>query len=172
MEEVNDQQRLLIEDLQAQVSGLREAVEAVGEPAKIRGGEDKPLASSRPTVLWVDDHPKNNSYLVQQLLDSGIQVDLAQTTEDGLRRFKRGHYGLVLSDMGRRENDHYNRQAGLDLLGKLREIDREVPFFIYCSRRKAAEFESDARQLGATAITSSATELSGLLRAQLPWFGP
>lgn len=68
MEEINEQQRALIADLQAQVAALRS--EALPE-ADVEKQKAKAIAeasvSARPAVLWVDDNPKNNSYIVQTL---------------------------------------------------------------------------------------------------------
>jgi CheY-like chemotaxis protein len=165
MEEANQQQRTLIADLQAQVLELRNRIEGVTQPA-LAEPEARLVAPPSPSglILWVDDQPKNNSYFVQELSDKGVKVDLALSTSEGLRLFAKGAYGVVISDMGRTEDGSYKATAGLELLRKVREQNRTVPFIIFCSSRGAREHKESAISLGATAITSSPTELFGLFQ--------
>jgi CheY-like chemotaxis protein len=165
MEEVSEQQRSLIVDLQAQVVELRKKVEGQLTPAI--GTATAPSAPTQfASILWVDDQPKNNSYFIQQLADLGVSVDLALSTTEGLRKFRRGAYMAVISDMGRREDNGYNPTAGLDLLKAIRSTDIQVPFVIFCSARGVREHGAEAATLGATAVTSSPTELFGVLRLE------
>lgn len=164
MEEVNEQQRSIISDLQSEVSALRESMKTqlpeapARQPEVVRSNAEKERA-----VLWVDDNPKNNSFLAQQLLDAGVSVDLALSTADGAARLSRRRYAVVISDMGRTESGAYNPKAGLDFLRAVRAKDSVIPFLIYCSRKKAMEFGEEARELGATHVTSSPTQLAGIL---------
>ena len=100
---------------------------------------------------------------MEQLTNLGIKVDLALTTSEGLSLFGRRKYSYVISDMGRQEDDAENSDAGLDLLKAIRERDAQIPFIIFCSSRGVREHGAEARKLGVTGITSSPTELSGLL---------
>lgn len=163
MEEVNQQQRNLIADLQTQVNELHKKVEGSEISSRLTTAPVRKLAERRRSILWVDDQPKNNSVFVQQLSDRGITVDLAFSTADGLAKFSRGQYGLVISDMGRRENGTYNADAGLDLLRSIREKNNDIPFIVFCSSRGVREYRGEAIAQGATAITSSTTELYGIL---------
>jgi CheY-like chemotaxis protein len=163
MGEVNEQQRNLIADLQAQFVDLRKLVE--GSAGKLAA---QPVVASFATptssaVLWIDDHPKNNSYFVEQLTASGIKVDLAVTTSEGLARFSSGKYQVIVSDMGRREDGQEVPDAGVALVKAIRTRDAQVPIIVYCSINAARQFGDKAKQLGATAVTSSPTELAGLL---------
>lgn len=168
MEEVNEQQRSIISDLQSEVSALRESIKMqlpaapAPEPEIIRPNGEKERA-----VLWVDDNPKNNSFIAQQLLDSGVSVDLALSTADGVARLSRRRYAVVISDMGRTESGAYNPQAGLDFLRTTRAKDSDIPFLIFCSRKKAMEFGEKARELGATLVTSSPTQLTGIIQKSI-----
>jgi CheY-like chemotaxis protein len=118
-------------------------------------------------ILWVDDQPKNNSYFVQQLADRGVTVDLALSTSEGVKQFERTQYGLVVSDMGRVENGSFRPTAGLELLQRVRAQSHDMPFIVFCSSRAAHEHAAEARALGVTAITSSPTELMGILEKEL-----
>src|SRR5256885_10004123 len=68
MEDVNEQQRSLITDLQGQFVELRKRVDEIVGPSKPT--LDEPGASPSPSpasILWVDDNPKNNSYVIDTL---------------------------------------------------------------------------------------------------------
>ncbi|MBI3776428.1 MAG: response regulator [Gammaproteobacteria bacterium] len=166
MEEASAQQRNFIADLQTQVIEIRSAIERGVQPANIvldvTRVRTPPVAGA---VLWVDDQPKNNSYFVQQLSDKGISVDLALTTSEGLRLFdKKSSYGVVISDMGRIENGTYKSTAGLELLREIRGRNKPIPFIIFSSSQGVRQHKDTAITLGATAITSSPTEMFGILQ--------
>jgi CheY-like chemotaxis protein len=164
MDEASEQQRSLIADLQTQLVEVRKRLETVVPEALPVANVAPALPAPPPaSVLWVDDFPKNNSYFVEQLTNLGIKVDLALTTSEGLSLFGRRKYSYVISDMGRQEDDAENSDAGLDLLKAIRERDAQIPFIIFCSSRGVREHGAEARKLGVTGITSSPTELSGLL---------
>jgi CheY-like chemotaxis protein len=78
-------------------------------------------------VLWVDDNPNNNLYERQALEALGIRIDLANDTQEALRKLGRKEYELVISDMARPSS----KQAGCDLLKKVRERKNSVPFIVY-----------------------------------------
>jgi CheY-like chemotaxis protein len=168
MDEVNKQQRTLIADLQAQVVKLTNIIESTVEVTQehVRA-EVSTFVPTRRAVLWVDDNPKNNSYFVQQLTDLRVEVDLALSTSDGLRRLEQQEYNLVISDMAREEAGAYHPSAGLDLVKAVRSTKKDVPMIIYCSARRAMEYGKQARELGVIAVTSSPTELSGIIRREL-----
>jgi CheY-like chemotaxis protein len=166
MEEVSEQQRGIITDLQSQILELRQIVEKpIPGAAKLIERTSQTRAAPSKSVLWVDDNPRNNSFLVQQLLDAGITVDLAVSTTEALSRLSQRTYSIVVSDMGRSEAGSYIAQAGIDLLRRVREQDSKIPFFIYCSHKKALEYGEAAEKYGATAVTSSPTQLAGMLKA-------
>jgi len=164
MEEASEQQRTMISDLQKQIVEIRKLVEQRG-PTEATKARDFAALDGRPirSILWVDDNPRNNSYFVQQLTDCGVSVDLALSTSDGIARFRRGRYDCVISDMGRQEGGSYNGDAGIDLLREVRRTDVKIPFVIFCSSRGVRERGQEAVAAGATGITSSPTELYGLL---------
>jgi CheY-like chemotaxis protein len=165
MGEVTEQHRTLIADLQAQVVALREAVERAGVslPSATAADEQAEPPAGR-SVLWVDDEPKNNSYFVEQLRRQGVEVDIELGNAGALRRLGRRTYTAIVSDMGRREDGRFQPTAGLSLLEEVRQIAPNTPFILFTSARMAIQHAEDARTLGAAAITSSATDLTGLLK--------
>jgi len=168
MEEANAQQSKLIADLQSQVVDIQKKI-GLGGRATVAPLESLPQKRTiqRASILWVDDQPKNNSYFVQQLSDRGLTVDLVLSTAQGLKQFDRGQYGLLISDMGRAEGGVYNPTAGLDLLKRIRAQNASIPFVIFCSSRGVQAHATEAKALGVTSITSSGTELMGVLQREL-----
>ncbi|MBP1732413.1 MAG: two-component response regulator [Deltaproteobacteria bacterium] len=168
MEEASEQQRKLIADLQTQVLEIRKSLEGTVQPAEVppeAAQTSKPPVSR--SVLWVDDQPKNNSYFVQQLSDKGVSVDLALSGSEGLRLFDNKTYGVVISDMGRTEDGTYKPTAGLELLQRIRERNKTIPFIIFSSSRGVRQHRDTAANLGATAMTSSPTEMFGILESAI-----
>jgi len=152
MEEASELQRKIVSDLQTAVAGLEKRIGEAHADSKPAG---RSTSTKGKRFLWVDDHPKNNSYLVAWLEERGASVNTALSTEKGVEKFRANHYDVVLSDMGRGEG----ADAGVDLVGRIRAIDQKTPVFIFCSSRAAAEFGEEARRAGANLVTSSSTEL-------------
>jgi CheY-like chemotaxis protein len=110
-------------------------------------------------LLWVDDNPRNNSLLAATLEERGLRVDIALSTDEGLAKFRRQPYDLVLSDMGRPEGE----KAGIDLTRKIKSLSPGTPVFIYCGSWAARNWREEALQAGATEITASASSLFAAL---------
>jgi CheY-like chemotaxis protein len=117
-------------------------------------------------ILWVDDNPKNISALMQFLEDRDVKVAQVTSTGEALRLLKSRHYDCVISDMRREEGVQLNEAAGLVLLKKVRKSDPDLPFIFFTGDGSIAKHGEDALRFGANEITSSATELLGLLNAQ------
>lgn len=79
------------------------------------------------TILWVDDTPRNNSYLVKILRHRGMMIDLAISTHEALERLRTKSYDIVISDMSRPEG----MTAGLDLLTRVRATYPALTRFIF-----------------------------------------
>jgi CheY-like chemotaxis protein len=162
-EEANQAQQSLIADLQKQVSDIQATLGA-SAPVKTPQLLALQAATTRISrILWVDDNPKNNSYFVEQLTRAGITVDQAMSTADAASLFCSRTYDLIISDMGRKEGNTYNPTAGLDLLKLVKPKEPTVPFIVFCSPRATVAYGAEAKELGATAVTSSPTQLVGLL---------
>lgn len=167
MEEASAQQRNLIADLQGQLVELRKQLESAAGVADTNTRMSAALPSRQPSaVLWVDDHPKNNSYFVEQLTKGGVAVELALSTNEALEKLSRRRYNVLISDMGREEDGKDNPTAGLDLLTRVRERYPNLPVVFFCSAYAVRKYSSDALRLGATGISSSATDLFGLLHLE------
>jgi CheY-like chemotaxis protein len=78
-------------------------------------------------VLWVDDHPSNNFYERLALAQMGVSVNVATSTDEGLRSATLLRPDVIVSDMARDdEND-----AGLKLLSAVRLQGIKVPLIYY-----------------------------------------
>lgn len=148
------------------VSALRQASKGSGEiesDKDLRIAADSAIASSRRDapvrrILWVDDYPENNKSIVGALRGLGIVVDLALSTTEAMARFDQQTYGLIISDLGRREDGHENEMAGRDLVTALRSRGDLIPIFIYAGARGMLH-ESDLREAGANLVTNRPTVL-------------
>ncbi len=167
MEEANEQQRILISDLQAQVLEIQRKIKNTTQSEETQILTKVNIVENRAIILWVDDQPKNNSYCMQQLSEKGFYIDLALSTSEALRRFDQEKYSIIISDMGRKEEGSYRHTAGLELLKNIRKQSFDIPFIIFCSTRKLKEYSSEANAMGVTAVTSSPTKLLGLLQDEL-----
>ncbi|WP_158846258.1 response regulator [Saccharothrix deserti] len=149
-----------IADLQKQLGELREQLGAPDETVVVTTEQQvTPFA-----VLWVDDHPENNVLEIAQLRASGVRVDLARSTQEGLTQFERGRYRAVVTDMGRYENGAEVPDAGLQLVDAVRVLDPAVPVAVYSAGRTARTMTDDATSAGANLVTDSPWELSEFFR--------
>ncbi|NEC50833.1 response regulator [Actinospica acidiphila] len=78
-------------------------------------------------ILWVDDHPEGNSALVELFRKAGMEVDLALSTEEATRLFRRRSYDVLISDMTR-DGD---QRAGVELLRNLEQYHVDTPALVY-----------------------------------------
>jgi CheY-like chemotaxis protein len=168
MDEANQQQQTLIADLQTQLLALRAKVEGFQVSPKVALADTPTAVPQASTILWVDDNPKNNSYFIELLQKRGYRVDLAVSTAEGLKRASENSYRVILSDMGRSEDDKFNEDAGVDLLEALQKRDSKVPYVIFCSTEGAKYYRTRVKTLGARAITASPMELRAVLDELAP----
>ncbi len=185
MDEFSKQQGDMIKDLQNRVNELQSRIEAEEEREEEKAESEKPTKSApKPQspppsseteiedleiddtisdILWVDDHPKNNAFLIDSLNSRGIAVTTATTTQEAVDRFMHGSFDCIVSDTCRQEGGHlHNCQAGFELAAQIRELDKSIPVYIYTDKINA-RMKRKARTVGATAITSSPSELIKLL---------
>jgi CheY-like chemotaxis protein len=172
MDEASAQQRVIVSDLQNKLAEMEKRLGAAppdyGTAAAAAAVSANAAAAPRPIdttvprirrILWVDDNPKNNSFLVAALEDRGAQVDVALSTDAGVAKFKRQPYDIVLSDMGRPEGE----RAGIDLAQRIKQLSPSTPMFIFCSAWAARHLREDALNAGVTEITASGTTLLSAL---------
>jgi len=152
IEEASEIQRQTVSDIQSKLAELEKRLATSTPGAFVL--ESTPSRISK-RILWVDDLPKNNSFLVASLEERGAKVDVAVSTQDGIEKFKAIPYDIVVSDMGRPESD----KAGIDLAKRIHKLNPHVPFFIFCGGWAARNLREEALAAGITEITSSGTTL-------------
>lgn len=171
MEEISEQQRNLISDLQQQVVGLQSQLQGLSSGGRgpalgegVRAVEEGVEGINR--ILWVDDEPKRNAMLIQSFQEQGIDVITALSTEEALRKLSRGSRGFdrVITDMGRFESGKFNPFAGIELTRRIRPAYPDIPIILFASAQGAREKREQALAAGVTEVTSSATGLLKLLR--------
>jgi CheY-like chemotaxis protein len=167
LEEVTEQQRKLLTDLQEQF--LRNPKMST-DGTHNETAEEKVIADNKPqikSILWVDDNPKNNSILIEQFTKLGIEVVISPSTNDALSKIESKKFGRIITDMGRFENSRYNNRAGLDFVNELKKRGIDTPVVIYCSPRAVATYREEALTAGAVEITSSSTILLQALQLNI-----
>jgi CheY-like chemotaxis protein len=156
MEEASEQQRAIVSDLQNKLAELEKRLNL--GPAPVEAQMATPPASGK-RILWVDDKPRNNSYLVATLEERGVRVDTALSTLEGVAQFKKMAYDIVVSDMGRPESE----KAGIDLTRKIKLVSPQTPVYIFCGTWAARTLRAEALAAGVAEITSSGSTLLSAL---------
>jgi CheY-like chemotaxis protein len=112
-------------------------------------------------LLWVDDHPENNTYPRRAMEAVGIQITLSKSTENALEQVRSHAYDVIISDMGRESPDPqapYDSRAGYTLLDKLRDQHIFTPFIIYAGSR-SPEHQAETKRHGGFGATNNSQEL-------------
>ena len=156
MEEASEQQRAIVNDLQTKIAEIEKRVGVGMIPLQ---SPINVATTMNKRILWVDDRPKNNSFLVAALEERGVRVDIALSTDEAIATIKKTPYDIVLSDMSRPEDD----KAGIDLTRKLKELGIDTPVYIFCGSWAARHLRSEALATGVAEITSSGTTLLSVL---------
>ena len=119
------------------------------------------------TVLWVDDHPENNSWERRALESYGVRFVLARDTAEAEQFLQKGQpVAAIISDLGRRGDP----QAGFTLLDWVRKVGKSTPYFLYTSRA-AAHLSPIARAKGAQEMTSDPDALVGMVLKEIGTVG-
>lgn len=135
---------------------LSEAIPDNEAAAKIEGS----------AALWVDDNPRNNTFVVDALRELGVAVTLVLSTRQANDLLELNAFDVIISDMGRQEADGYHDRAGYELLSVLRSLGDMTPFFIYAGSN-LREHREEALRKGAQGSTNRPAELIGLVTSAL-----
>lgn len=115
-------------------------------------------------ILWVDDHPENNSHERQAFEAIGLRFTLALSTIEAVNRLSRTKLGAIISDMGRREG----ADEGYVLLDRIRREGDRTPFFVYSTLR-SPEDSQEVQRRGGQGCTNNAQELFEMVtKAMIP----
>ncbi|BBE72314.1 response regulator [Oharaeibacter diazotrophicus] len=122
-------------------------------PAPAREAE----ASSK-RILWVDDEPGNNAFLVERFVAEGHIVEISRSTEDALNRLAKARYDRIISDLGRIERGVDRPLAGRDFAAEVRRMKIDTPILIFGAARAYA-MRNELIAAGATAVTTSGVDV-------------
>lgn len=156
-----------LDDLRSQVIAL---TERIGGAADDAGDEavavPEAVATQTARILWADDQPENNAFLIKSFEDRGAEIVEATSTDEALSVLasNRAGFDVVISDMGRTERGTFRPFAGVELVRGVREAGLDVPVVVYASSDAVARGGEAALEAGAAAITASPTELLTLVR--------
>lgn len=158
-----------IADLRAHVSRmLAEGAPGatIAEPVALADEQRPPPAGPR-RILWVDDHPENNAFLIDSLRegpDRAVVVE-APSTKDALAKLADDPaFDLVITDLARKEDGTERQDAGIALIEALRGRGIRIPVIAFPSAQAAQTLGPAALAVGAVAVTASPTELRALIR--------
>lgn len=158
MDEITEQQRVLISDMQSEIGELKKELSKFSTGNNLSKLKDKTYHSVKDRVsriLWVDDQPKNNSFLIANLESMGVSVKTVESSKLAINAFRSGRYDTIISDIGRPESE----KAGIELVQEIRKTDTNIPIHIYCGSWAAKNLKNEALNAGANSITSSGTVL-------------
>jgi CheY-like chemotaxis protein len=159
VQNASEQLHEAIEDLQRHVAVIQ---------AELRGADQGSAAAAAPPrrLLWVDDHPENNAFLIGTLRDLDVDVVEARSTDEGVERVlaaTTAPFDVIVTDMGREERGVHHPDAGVQLVRQLHDHGVRAPVVVYASERAVRAMGEAARKAGATAATSSQAELLAIL---------
>jgi CheY-like chemotaxis protein len=174
-QQVVDDQRQQTEQLRQELSLLSAHVAALEEaaPGSVDADLESTSATERPAtrrILWVDDTPSNNAYELAALKDRGVQVELATSTAEAIRRVDRdSSFDAIVTDMHRDEAGESRPTAGLALLRELQAKRVDIPTVVYASQSAVEDHRREALALGSVGVTANQTALLELLAVN---YGP
>jgi CheY-like chemotaxis protein len=139
-------------------------------PAPGGGVEGTPAAPTNPfghvrRILWVDDHPENNAFLVATLRDQGVDVTEVTSTAEALSALKAASFDVVVTDLSRREGLTERHDAGVALISQVRDAGSQIPVIVYASELAIRASGATALAAGAVTATASPTTVLEALQA-------
>lgn len=128
-------------------------------------GNTPPVPRTLRDILWVDDHPVNNSYELDALRTIA-NVTVVTDTRQALQALRAGNVDALISDISRDEDEHHVPDAGLRLLRLVNEFSppQGTPTFFYAGPPAVEQYGLALEKEGALVVTSSYRELFRALR--------
>ena len=144
-----------VADLQARVASMQvsSVVKGDGLSNSVEGKH-----KSRRRILWVDDFPSNNAFILKNLENRKFDVEISLGTNDALEKFVALDHNMIITDLGRMESGVNNKLAGLELVKRVRIMNVNVPVLVFAGHR-GVEMKSELLEAGATAVTSSGIDV-------------
>jgi CheY-like chemotaxis protein len=104
-------------------------------------------------VLWVDDHPDNNTYESLALLNLGFVITTATSNQAARYCLSESQFDLVITDLGRDSTE----DDGTRLIHELHAERPGLPVVVYTGW--AGKHRADLVQAGATAVEDTPAAL-------------
>ncbi|WP_284277155.1 DNA-binding transcriptional response regulator [Mesorhizobium huakuii] len=147
-------------DVQERLSNLEARF---GNTAKIgHTGAQTNREGPKKRLLWVDDFPSNNAFIVEHLQEKGIEVEISLSTDDAINKLKYNMFPAIVTDLGRIEGGVDNPFAGLDLIKRVREKGNNVPILVFAGQR-GFQNEEQLVSAGAESVTSSGVDVMAFI---------
>ncbi|MCO6177206.1 response regulator [Ciceribacter sp. RN22] len=118
------------------------------------------------SILWVDDFPSNNAFMIEKLKEKGIEVVLSIGTNDALAKIEYNEFRAIITDLGRIEDGVDNPNAGFDLLARLKALGKEIPVLVFAGRR-ALQNRAALLEAGAENATNSGVDVLAFVERHL-----
>lgn len=153
-----------VAELQERVAELERRLErGAPEAAQTKAAPPEPSEAaadrSRPfRILWVDDVPSNNGFLIARFRDEGYEVRTELDTRDGLKALEQDDPDVVITDLGREEAGRNNPMAGLDLIRAMRQAGMAQPVLVFAGARGLTQ-RSRLMQAGAEDVTAGSVDV-------------
>ncbi len=89
--------------------------------------------STSQRILWVDDNPANNAFLIAKLQEEGIEVTQALSTAQAMQILLTSDlsFNAIIADMHRTEEGKHRHNAAILLIKAIREAGITLPIFVY-----------------------------------------
>lgn len=146
-----------VTDLQGQVLDMRHQS---GPDAGRAAGVGAAQAATPKRILWVHEDPRGEAILRDQLTARlGAEIQDVTTTSQALSRLQTGGYGLVITDMARREGMGIVNSAGRDLALQVRSAEPNLPVAIFTNPARVERYRSDISALNNVLLTASPTDV-------------
>jgi CheY-like chemotaxis protein len=154
-----------ISDLQERVAIIEKSLSG-----KIHQKSDVIEKNDLLSILWVDDYPINNAFIIDKLEKEGVRVRKELSTESGLSALSSDKFDIIISDLGRKENGRDNAFAGLDFVKKLRLHGHKHPVLIFAGLRGLDNRER-LIEAGANDVTNSGVDVFSFIEKNRPHKG-
>lgn len=149
-----------VSDLQERLAIL-EANFSVSESTKSETNHEN---NSQLSVLWVDDFPSNNAFIIERLENEGARIRKELSTDSGIGALSNDKFDLIISDLGRVENGRDNAFAGLDFARALRAAGNETPLLIFAGQR-GIQHREKLLSAGVNQVTNSPIDVFKFVEA-------
>ena len=156
VQEATEQAGKGLSDLQERVSVLEKALS--GGPQTETPLELPSLIPESRSILWVDDYPSNNAFIIERLQLEGVRIRKELSTDAGIAALNSDDFDLIISDLGRVEHGKDNPYAGLEFARALRAAGHAHPLLIFAGKR-GLENRQRLEAAGVDHVTASPVEV-------------